>query len=60
MGFFVWRGRGEETDEVIKRAETVGARADDTFALLAKTVVRLRRTTIELEQALEELTADEL
>lgn len=57
MGLF--RGRDGRTDEVVERAATVSRRADDTFELLAKTVVRLHRTTKELEQALEELSHDD-
>lgn len=54
----VW-GRAEKTEEAIERAAKVSQRADDTFALLARTVVRLHRTTRELEEALEELRSDD-
>jgi hypothetical protein len=53
-----WRPR-RRTAQVIERAEKASINAEDTFKLLATTVVRLHRTTRELEQALKELNHDE-
>lgn len=49
-----WQPRRRD-EEAVRRAKHVADNADETFKLLALTVVRLHKTTKELEKALEEL-----
>lgn len=50
-----WKTR-RRTEEVVGRSEDVRNQTEDTFKILAKTVVQLHHATNRVEEALKEIS----